>query len=310
MTAQAYYNLDTGEVLLTDQVTCWDATIATNFTGLLTLLNDLAADDPQTWPLESSPWTDHTQAVREGRTFLIVDIRDPGEDTEALTFYNRKPEEGFFPADLLLSQGAFPSRNWKRKVQYMNQVDQLLQHVRANPTPPPHTNPRGSMSHYGRITEAEPAAQGVWRIRTEHDQQGFILDLETWTMLPWAIQAAMRKPRYAVGELEYPIMATLLGLEDPRTLNQALSATKQYRRYERAALAVICTFPSGVHYHGTEGHEDGRQDTVMTFKNHLDAMAFASGAEVAAGYRNPGYFQCCGEECANLEHPPLMPLYP
>ena len=160
------------------------------------------------------------------------------------------------------------------------------------------------MSHYGRITEAEPAAQGVWRIRTENDQQGFILDLETWTMLPRAIQAAMRKPRYAVGELEYPIMATILGLDTPQIFNEAIDATKNNPRYRPALTYLMMSIDSYTHYHASTIGQKRSRGSIGTFKLYEHAAEFVHNPANTLKYGELTFYQCALDDISLHICPP------
>ena len=103
-------------------------------------------------------------------------------------------------------------------------------------------------------------------------------------------------------------------------LNTAISITQRHRRYSGMLVGIASTFPSFVHYHSTqlndeEGREEGREedpdggrdggrDVVMTFKDHGETILFAHESPPSV---TRSFFQCCGEECNNLNNPPLMP---
>ena len=208
---RTYFHKEQEILLITNGQTCWDVTEAITTVSILFLMRDCQRENAPDWPLPSTPWEDHLQELKDGDLQLLAETANPDDSQRSFILYDIPPEQYRLEHCLKEKPGATNNGRWKDTVIENNKFYRINQHVHDHPAPAdPTPSPAGHTSPYGTITSATAEAEGVWKIDTDQGQTGFMLDQRLWNSLPAGVRAPMLNPGYAVGDSEFPIMATIL----------------------------------------------------------------------------------------------------
>ena len=302
---RTYFHQEQEILLITDGQTCWDATEAITMVSIMFLMRDCQRDNAPNWPLPSTPWENHLQELKDGDLQLLAEAANPDDSQRSFTLYDNLLEQYKLEYCLTEKPGATHNGRWKNTIIEHNKFYSINQHVHDHPAPddPPH-NPAGDTSPYGTITSATAEAAGVWKIDTNQGQSGLMLDQRLWNSLPAGVRAPMLHPGYAVGESEFPIMATILDLDTPQIFNEAIDATKNNPRYRPALKYLMMSNDSCTHYHASTIGQKRSRGSIGTFKLYEHAAEFVHNPANTLKYGELTFYQCALDDISLHICPP------
>ena len=149
---------------------------------------------------------------------------------------------------------------------------------------------------WGWTRDVVELAEGVLRVTTPR-HGGLKLSRERWTELPAAVRNAMLHKTFAEEDCEEPIVRTLLGVDDDRDREMALTVAGYFDRYA-LALPFIRRHPPGLHHHAVSHLGGLATDPSERFDTRVEAESFANDPEMVRRYGRMEAVECTRTDAA------------